>query len=146
MPRPTAKMDGLDVDLAGAGEKPRLAHYRVAPLSCDAVNSLRDASLNGEGFASERGRRESPLGFTLRWTAGEATSRESSVINVALYWLRRLVESAALHAKDGLVAFSEERDDTGSDSPWPIFKNVVCGVAVTALGALTLGAFLTSKS
>lgn len=47
---------------------------------------------------------------------------------------------------DGLVAFSEERDDTGSDSPWPIFKNVVCGVAVTALGALTLGAFLTSKS
>ncbi|EEC13869.1 hypothetical protein IscW_ISCW021514 [Ixodes scapularis] len=76
-------MDDLDVDLAGAGEKPRLAHYRVAPLSRDA---------------------------------------------------------------DGLVAFSEERDDTGSDSPWPIFKNVVCGVAVTALGALTLGAFLTSKS
>lgn len=48
---------------------------------------------------------------------------------------------------DGLVVFSEERDDTGAaESPWPIFKNVVCGVAVTALGALTLGAFLTSKS
>lgn len=50
-------------------------------------------------------------------------------------------------AQDGLVVFSEERDDTGAaESPWPIFKNVVCGVAVTALGALTLGAFLTSKS
>ncbi|KAH7967345.1 hypothetical protein HPB49_024184 [Dermacentor silvarum] len=49
--------------------------------------------------------------------------------------------------RDGLVVFSEERDDTGAaESPWPIFKNVVCGVAVTALGALTLGAFLTSKS
>lgn len=82
MPRPTAKMDDLDVDLAGAGEKPRLAHYRVAPLSRDAVNSQRDASLNGEGF--ERGRRESPLGFTLRWTAADAaTSRRSSVINVS---------------------------------------------------------------
>ncbi|XP_064456102.1 bcl-2-like protein 1 [Ornithodoros turicata] len=47
---------------------------------------------------------------------------------------------------DGLIAYSEDREGRSTESPWPILKNVVCGVAVTALGALTLGAILTSKS
>ncbi|UYV79027.1 BCL2 [Cordylochernes scorpioides] len=49
--------------------------------------------------------------------------------------------------QEGLIGFAEGRDpEKKDDNSWPSFKNFVCGVAAGALGALTLGAILTSKS
>lgn len=46
----------------------------------------------------------------------------------------------------GLIQFNEEHSNQEDGSVWPFFKNAFCGVAGVALGALALGAFLTSKS
>lgn len=47
---------------------------------------------------------------------------------------------------DGLVTFHEGYDDLRSESPWPVLKKFVCGVAAGVIGALTVGAILSSKS
>ncbi|XP_013785182.1 apoptosis regulator Bcl-2-like isoform X1 [Limulus polyphemus] len=45
---------------------------------------------------------------------------------------------------DGLVEYTENREEQRNESSWPVFKRF-CGVAA-GLGALTLGAFFASKS
>lgn len=89
--------------------------------------------------------------FSLELAAHCVEKNWSDLVDGIASWLASYVCTRLLpwirdhQGWDGLVAFSEERDVAGADSPW-IFKSVVCSVAVTALGALTLGAFLTSKS
>lgn len=76
---------------------------------------------------------------------------ENELVNEVAQWLTAYITNNLSSwirdhdGWDGLVTFHEGHEEN-SESPWPVLKNFVCGVAAGVIGALTVGAILSSKS